>query len=227
MSRRATAWVRTFLLGLGSMAFPELASAVPLVADEERNPQLVMQDQFGAEHDLSKLRGDVVVLVFADRGGAEASRELGAKLHVEFHPAAAGQPPDVAAQAPPRAIPRWPADRKLPDARIVAIGVIGDVPKTLHAMVRYRFRKVAPEGVIWLDLRDDIRRQFKLVADVPNVAVIDKQGQLRYRTWGELSPEKYGELIRAIEILRRERPTVEGDRVARQPPSTTPANARR
>ena len=48
-----------------------------------------MEDQFRNARDTASLRGDVVVLLFADRNGAEAAHEVGKRLHVHFHPGAA------------------------------------------------------------------------------------------------------------------------------------------
>ncbi|MGD9647137.1 MAG: hypothetical protein AB7U73_15610 [Pirellulales bacterium] len=193
--------------------------------DRAAKPVLEMQDQFAKPRKLSDLRGDVVVLVFSDRGGAEASRALGAKLHVEFHPQAQGLPPAQAAQAPVRPLPNWPAAEPQPEARLVAVAVIGEVPSALRPMVRFRFRQVAPEGAIWLDMHDTMRKQFRVVPDVPNVAVLDKQGQVRYTTSGSLDAAGYQQLVAAIDALRGER---RAEQVARspQPGGSRPPTAR-
>ena len=169
-----------------------------------RTPVLEMEDQFAKPHKLTDLRGDVVVLVFSDRGGAEASRALGAKLHVEFHPTAQGLAPAQAAQAPVRPLASWPAAAPMPEARFIAIAVIGEVPSALRPMVRYRFRQVAPDAAILLDMQDAMRKQFKVVPDVPNVAVLDKAGRLRFTASGELDETNYRRLVAAIDVLRGE-----------------------
>jgi hypothetical protein len=166
---------------------------------------LEMEDQFAKSHKLTDLRGDVVVLVFSDRGGAEASRALGAKLHVEFHPTAQGLAPAEAARAPVRPLPGWPAAEPTPEARFIAIAVIGDVPSAVRPMVRFRFRQVAPDAAILLDMQDAMRKQFKVVPDVPNVAVLDKAGRLRLTASGELNDTNYRRLVAAIDVLRGER----------------------
>jgi hypothetical protein len=173
-------------------------------AEAIKSPQLAMQDQFAKPHDLSALRGDVAVLVFADRGGAEASRDLGVKLHVHFHPTAKGQPVAKSAVAPARAIPNLPRGAKAPDAKMIAIAVIGEVPSALHGMIRMRFRQVAPEAPIWLDFTDAMRQQFTVTPDVPNVAVLDVQGRLRYSAAGKFDQRQFDELALIIEALRRE-----------------------
>jgi hypothetical protein len=162
-----------------------------------------MQDQFAKEHDVSKLRGDVVVLVFADRGGAEASRDLGARLHVHFHPSAKGQAPTAAAKAPAKPLPGVPVDAIVPDAKIIPIAVIGEVPAAMHGMVRFRFRQVA-DAPIWLDFTDAMRQQFTVEKDVPNFAVLDREGRLRFTTAGKLSEVQFQELTTAVASLRTE-----------------------
>ncbi len=169
-------------------------------------PVVVMEDQFARPHKLSDLRGELVVLVFSDKAGAESSRELGAKLHVHYHPSAAGQEPAIAAQAPPAPIPNWPPQLATPDVKMIAIAVIGEVPNALKPMVRGRFRKVAPDGTIWLDFTDTMRKQFQVVPGVANVAVIDKRGQLRFTIAGNLEPQNYAQLTTVIDKLRRELP---------------------
>lgn len=191
-----------FLCG-GMMA----GDAMPSSGGSANLVSLTMEDQFARPCSLESLRGDVVVLIFSDRGGAPASRELGARLHVQFHPQAAGQPPAIAAKAPPEPVPNWPANLPQPDAKMIAIAVIGEVPGAIRPMVRHRFRQASPDGVIWLDFTDAMRRQFRVVEDVPNIAVIDKQGRLRYTTTGPLDAPSYQRLVHLVETLRREPPT--------------------
>ena len=47
-----------------------------------------MEDQFQNPCETSKFLGDVVILVYAERHGAEDSLDLGRKLHLHFHPTA-------------------------------------------------------------------------------------------------------------------------------------------
>lgn len=167
-------------------------------------PQLVMNDQFAKPHDVADLRGDVVVLVFADRGGAEASRDLGAKLHVHFHPSAKGQSAAVSATAAAKPVAGIPAHVRVPDAKMIPIAVIGEVPQPLHLMVRTRFRQVAPDAAIWLDMTDTMRKQFDVKKDLPNFAVLDCEGRLRFTTAGKLNDEQFTELAQVIDSLRAE-----------------------
>ncbi len=183
------------LVGLASAAFAEGEAFVP---------KLKMTDQFAKPHDVAELRGDVVVLVFADRGGAEASRDLGTKLHVHFHPTAKGQSAALSAKAPATPIAGAPLGTTAPDAKMVPIAVIGEVPSALHLMVRTRFRQVAPDAAIWLDLTDTMRQQFDVKKDVPNFAVLDCEGRVRYTTAGKLNQQQFTELTEVIDALRLE-----------------------
>lgn len=173
-------------------------------AENAVTPKLTMKDQFGDEHDLAKLRGHVVALVFSDRGGAEASRDLGAQLHVHFHPSAEGKLPAEAAQAEARPIAGLPVGAAAPDAKVIAVAVIGEVPQALHGMIRFRFRQVSPDAAIWLDMTDSMRKQLQVKKDVPNVAVLDVQGRLRYTVSGNLNEAQFAELAQVIEALRIE-----------------------
>ena len=53
-------------------------------------PAVVMHDQFERTHDLAKLQGDVVVMIYGDRKSAAACQALGDRIYVHFHPAAQG-----------------------------------------------------------------------------------------------------------------------------------------
>jgi hypothetical protein len=183
-----------------------LATTVGSTMAQEKTfiPKLNMQDQFAKKHDLAELRGDVVVLVFADRGGAEASRDLGAKLHVHFHPGAKGKPPAESAKAPAKPLPGIPRSLYTPDAKMIPIAVIGEVPGALHIMVRTRFRQVAPDAAIWLDMTDSMRQQFDVKPDVPNFAVVDVEGRVRYTTSGKLDDKQFAELTQVVDALRAE-----------------------
>ncbi|MBL9125368.1 MAG: hypothetical protein JNG90_17150 [Planctomycetaceae bacterium] len=215
MSLPALVVVASLLSAAPSSPSPNSAGPAKNVA---HFPILEMEDQFARAQRVSDLRGEVVVLVFSDKAGAEASRTLGAKLHVHFHPSAAGQKPAVAAQAPPAPLPNWPPQLPTPDVKLIPIAVIGDVPDVLKPMVRGRFRQVSPDGVIWLDFTDAMRRQFQVVPDVPNVAVLDKRGQLRFTIAGNLEPQHVAQLVGVIDKLRREMPRTAA------PSATSPPN---
>lgn len=170
--------------------------------------KLAMEDQFGTAHRLEDHRGDVVILVYSDRDGAEASRALGERLHVHFHPSAKGLPPAEASKAPVRPVPGVAQEIDQPDAKMIAVACIADISgsgfKALRSYIKSRFREVAPEVPIWLDMANQMKTQCGLVAKVPNVAVIDVDGQLRYSKAGAWSQGDFDELTRTVDKLRRE-----------------------
>ena len=55
-----------------------------VVADGVMN--IAMEDQFQTSCETRAFLGDVVILVYAERHGAEKSLQLGRKLHLYFHP---------------------------------------------------------------------------------------------------------------------------------------------
>ena len=161
-----------------------------------------MDDQFGNSHDLANLRGDVAVVIFADRQGAESSRALGTRLHLLFHPSAPGQSLAERMRAPVRPLPDWPEGVRLPDVKMVAVACIGKVPGFLKSFVRSRFRSAAPDLPIWLDMTDSMREQFGVRPGVPNLIVFDTAGQECYRIAGELTEGQVNQLVEVIEKVR-------------------------
>jgi hypothetical protein len=181
-----------------------LLQARPASAEEATIPTLAMTDQFANKYDVADYRGDVVVLVFADKGGAEASRKEGTRLHVHFHPEAKDQKPPKSFAAPVAPLPGLPVGVRSPDAKIVPIAVIGDVPGALHLMVRARFRAAIPDAPVWIDMTDAMRKQFVVEKDVPNFAVLDAEGRVRYTTSGALDEVAFNQLANVVQALRYE-----------------------
>src|SRR5581483_6024454 len=91
-------------------------------------PALTFEDQFERPVSVASHRGDVVVLLYGDRKSAEANRALGERLHVAFHPAARGQPPARARQAPVLPLPDQPPGARSPDVLAVPVACVGKVP---------------------------------------------------------------------------------------------------
>lgn len=182
---------------------PPSHAQVP-VGPNTPTPNVAMSDQFGRAQDVTNLRGDVVVLVFADRQGAEASRALGERLHVEFHPSAKGLSPVQASKAAVRPVANWTHKTPAPDAKMVALACIGDVPSMIHSYVRKRFREVASDVPIWLDMNDQLRKQFTVKPGVANVVVLDVKGRQRFSTAGDFDTAQFQKLTDVIENLRME-----------------------
>jgi hypothetical protein len=171
--------VVSLLLGLACEGRPAAAAAAA-----ERVVNIALEDQFKNRHETLRYQGDVVVLVYAGRKGAEAALELGRKLHVQFHPTAS-----QAGIAPP-------------DVRVIPIACLPEVPKTLHTVAKSRFRKESPFVQVWLDFEDVMRQRFGMVPDEPNVVLLDTRGCPQGVVSGHLDEIRYGEVVSAIDQLR-------------------------
>jgi hypothetical protein len=100
--------------------FPAVALSAALLLPavsrgQERPVNVVMGDQFNNRVETTQLRGDVVVLVYAGRHGAEAAMELGRTLHTRFHPTADGAEPKAWSTQPVVGVAGWPAGAPVPD----------------------------------------------------------------------------------------------------------------
>ena len=167
-------------------------------------PALAFEDQYERPVSVAAVRGDIVVLLYGDRKSADANRALGERLHVAFHPAARGQPPARARQAPVLPLPDLPPGTRAPDVLAVPVACVGKVPGVVRAMIRTQIRGAAPDVPVWLDFQDTMRRQFGLSAGVPNLVVLDAAGRVRYRAAGAPAGEQFDRLVNFLESLRRE-----------------------
>ena len=70
---------------------------------------IAMEDQFQNSCETRAFLGDVVILVYAERHGADKSLQLGRKLHLHFHPTADTVSADAWSQQPVRGIMNWPS----------------------------------------------------------------------------------------------------------------------
>jgi hypothetical protein len=168
----------------------------------ERVVNIALEDQFKNRHETLRYRGDVVVVVYAGRKGAEAALELGRRLHVQFHPAASQAPATEWSRQPVAGVAGWPAGIAPPDVHVIPIACLPEVPKTLHAVVKSRFRKESPFVQVWLDFEDVMRQRFGMVPDEPNVALLDTRGCPQGVVSGHLDEVRYGEVVTAIDQLR-------------------------
>jgi len=183
-----------------------LAAVLPsssIAQGEGRLVNVVMGDQFGNRCETARLRGDVVVLVYAGRHGAEAAMELGRKLHTRFHPTAEAAAATEWSTQPVVGIAGWPAGVPVPDVKVIPIACVPEVPRALQPMVRRRLKKESPVVPVWLDFEDVMRPSFGMVADEPNVLVIDTGGTAQGVLSGHLDDSRFDEVVGMIEGLRR------------------------
>lgn len=171
-------------------------------AEADRVVNIAMEDQFKNRHETLRYRGDVVVLVYAERKGAEAALELGRRLHVRFHPTAAQAPATEWSRQPVVGPTGWPAGIAAPDVHVIPVACLPEVPKALETVARSRFRKESQFVSVWLDFEDTMRQRFGIVPDEPNVLVIDTQGCPQGVVSGHLDEARFGEVVTAIDQLR-------------------------
>jgi hypothetical protein len=184
-----------------------LLSALPGAAAEnqplEPKPvELVMEDQFQNHCTTAALRGDVVVLVYAGRRGAEAAVELGRRLHTHFHPSAETAADGEWSNQPVIGLPGWPTGAPVPDVRVIPVACVPEVPRMLRGLARSQLRKGSPVLPVWLDFEDAMRQGFGMIPDEPNVLLIDTAGVARGVVTGAPDQAKYVQLVAAIDDLR-------------------------
>ena len=194
--RRAAA----FLVAIAGVAAALTTSAS--AAEAERVVNIAMEDQFKNRHETLRYRGDVVVLVYAERKGAEAALELGRRLHVRFHPTAAQAPATEWSRQPVVSPSGWPTSLAAPDVHVIPVACLPEVPKALETVARSRFRKDSQFVSVWLDFEDTMRQQFGIVPHEPNVVVLDTRGCPQGVVSGHLDEVRFGEVVAAIDQLR-------------------------
>jgi hypothetical protein len=167
-------------------------------------PQLSLEDQFERRQDLKQFRGNVVVLMFGDRTGMKSSRELGERLHVQFHPDAKGQSPEKAINAPVIPVSNSTPQMRQPDVKMIPVACIGKVPGVVQTVIRNQFKKEVSVSPVWLDFNDTMKDTFGMQSGEPNLVVIDAQGRLRFRAAGKLDEKTYARLVQVIDYLRKE-----------------------
>lgn len=170
---------------------------------------IVLEDQFRNVRATDQLRGHVVVLVYADRHGAEKAVDIGRRLHLRFHPTADGAEATQWSRQPVVAPPGWPAGAVPPDVHVVPVACVPEVPKPFHGVARSRLRKESPHVSVWLDFDDVLRERFGAASGEPNIAVIDTTGQPHGTMAGVVDGKRFEDLVGVIDQLRlRARPDV-------------------
>jgi hypothetical protein len=167
-------------------------------------PELSLDDQFEQRHDLTEYRGAVLVLVYGDRAAQTANQALGERLHVAFHPDAAGRPPAEARRAPVRPVPGTPGGAPAPDVCVVPVACAGKVPAVVQRLIRSQVKKAAPDLPVWLDFDDRMAHLFGLAPGQPNLIVFDPLGRYRLRLTGDLDAARLAALVQTLDALRAE-----------------------
>jgi hypothetical protein len=163
---------------------------------------VALEDQFRTRRETGQLLGDVVVLVFAERKGAEAAHDLGKKLHVRFHPMAATASDAEWTKQPVTGLPGWPVEVRVPDVHAIPVACLAEVPRAMHPVVRARIRKESPQLPVWLDFGDTMDQQFGVVKGVPSVAILDTRGRVYGVQVGPFDDRTIEELAATIDQVR-------------------------
>ena len=163
---------------------------------------VVMEDQFQTPCETSTYLGDVVILVYAERHGAEDSLHLGRKLHLHFHPTADTVSSDAWSEQPVRGIVNWPAGVALPDVRVIPVASLTEVPRALKPVARARMRKDSPVVPIWLDFDGALERMFGIIPGEPNVVVLNTAGQGHSVLSGKLDEQEFQQFVTRVDQIR-------------------------
>jgi len=163
---------------------------------------IALEDQFRTRRETGQLLGDVVVLVFAERKGAEAAHDLGKKLHLRFHPTAATASDAEWTKQPVIGLPGWPTEVRVPNVHAIPVACLAEVPKAMHPVVRARIRKESPQIPVWLDFGDTMDQQFGVVKGIPSVAILDTRGRVYGVQVGPFNDRSVEELAATIDQIR-------------------------
>jgi hypothetical protein len=163
---------------------------------------IVMEDQFQTTCETRAFLGDVVILVYAERHGAEKSLQLGRKLHLHFHPAADTVSSDAWSQQPVREILNWPLGVPVPDVRVIPVASLTEVPRALKPVARARIRKDSPLVPLWLDFEGSLERMFGIIPGEPNIVVLDTAGQVHSVFSGKLDDQEFQQFVTRVDQIR-------------------------
>ncbi len=198
-----------------AMLLVATAGAITRAPAAEQTMNIAMEDQFRTQHETGSHRGDVVVLVYAERHGAEAALQLGRRLHLRFHPTADAASADAWSKQPVVGLAGWPAGLPVPGVQVIPVASLTEVPRALQPVARARMRKDSPHVAVWLDFEGTLKRMFGIIPGEPNVVVLDTAGRIHSVLSGKLDEREYEQFVGLIDQLRlAAHPAI---RVAEQP----------
>ena len=181
-----------------------LLSGIGFAADPPKVSDLTLEDQFEAKNSVADHKGKVLILVYGDRKGLDASRDLGSKLHVLFHPSAEGKSAKDARTAPVDPLPGVEKGKQSPDVAVVPVACCGKVPGPIQGLIRGGLKKDAADVPVWLDFGSTMKDKFGLTEGEPNLVVIDAQGRLRLKVNGSPDKEAMQKVLQTTQNLRAE-----------------------
>jgi predicted transcriptional regulator len=179
-------------------------SGIGFAADPPKVSDLALEDQFEAKNSVADHKGKVLILVYGDRSGLEASRELGTQLHVLFHPTAEGKTAKEAKAAPVVALDGVAKGTASPDVAVVPVACCGKVPGAVQGFIRGALKKDAADTPVWMDFANVMKDKFGLTEGEPNLVVIDALGRLRLKVNGKPDKETLQKVLQTTQNLRAE-----------------------
>ena len=168
----------------------------------EQTMNIVMEDQFRTKRETVTHQGAVVVLVYAERHGAEAALQLGRRLHLRFHPTADSASAEAWSKQPVVGLAGWPAGLPVPDVQVIPVASLTEVPRALQPVARARMRKDSPHVPVWLDFEGTLKQMFGIIPGEPNVVVLDTAGRVHSVLSGKLDEQEYEQFVGLIDQLR-------------------------
>ena len=190
------------ILSLALLPLVVPTATVALAQTRDRVVNIAMEDQFRNRRETGVFRGDVVVLVYSERKGAEAALELGRRLHVLFHPTAETAPASEWSRQPVIGLAGWPANVRVPDVHVIPVACLPEVPKPLETVARSRMRTDSPHVSVWLDFEGVMEQVFGMVPGGPNVVVLDTEGKTYSVESGNMDELEFKELTTSINQIR-------------------------
>ncbi len=191
---------------LSSLVVLQLATTHLIAADPmaAKPVNLEFGDQFGNSPDLASQRGKVVVLVYGDRKGTDACKQLGERLHTSFHPTARGLKPADAQTQPVIALPNLKPGQVSPEVLVMPVACCGKVPGLVQTVIRNQIKSASPEVPVWLDFANTMTTAFGMTTGETNVVVFDTQGRYRVGYRGTMSQTQLQEMVQQIQNYRAE-----------------------
>jgi hypothetical protein len=195
---------RKLLLMIAIFFSGVLAFAQKPAAKEPKTVEITMEDQFETKNSVADHKGKVLILVYGDRKGIDASRELGSTLHVLFHPTAEGKTAKEAKKAPVAPLDGIAKDKPSPDVSVIPIAACAGVPGPIKGMIRKALAKDAADTSVWLDFDGVMAEKFTMREGEPNLVLIDAEGRLRLKVNGKPDKETMKKVLQTAQNLRAE-----------------------
>jgi hypothetical protein len=178
MKRNLITAIRT-LLTVALLSMPSYAAETAKVGGLA--PDFDLSDQYDQPLKLSKLLGDVVLLIYADREGSEFNVQWSRALKQKY-----------------------PAD-STSRVKVVRIANLRSLPTLFRGIAKGRFSAPNDDGTskisVLLDWQGDIARLYGFREGLPNLYLIDRRGVLQHAVAGKGEGGELAQLFQAIDRL--------------------------